>query len=611
MAESSDCERELVINVTARSARELLEMNAGVEERSRREPKLKATGKPRKNDGGIMIPEAQSQTKLSMKITRSVTTDVVPSMNIVFQSDAGVLKAMGEDILAAFESESGGLAEFPAGKLKDKMESLTGKGQRRPTDLSHVQNTDLVYEITRRKETGAGRSDELVIMSIDQSALFMKSDYDAKKSCYLGIQDPAITIVARDLYDAGGCFVIMGPPYKWSQQLISDIPKASLETLYYDQPLCRLADDGTRVRDVFCVGHRDVSGKQQDAEKHEVHDRPHECLSGFTPASRHGEEIVLAGKKSDIPVRTGMGVSFTFDECPLPLREAVTGGGNPCLKACHGFVTSIGQTEEGKVELTARLLLGKGNLPPFLGWSRLSQEGVFQTNLQATFPLTWVVSSYRTLPLTLHTLPGFTSEAIFKIGNASLPYERNVFIAGHLDFNPGEFVAAGVAKAGNPPGAWDDRYKNEKLKAFVLISDFCARGGAVTDEAFKEHAIWKQKYSETIKAVPHCRPKAELHRIVHFPPGQALCTINQSQRLTAFPAFDPYLFDLRTALRRFAATKAKRAKSSAGSVCSLNVSIPGLILLQMVHQYAPDSTVHFKEGAVEAVVERFAQAESC
>ena len=110
----SSCQRILSINLTHRSARELLEMNAGVEvERRPSETKLKPTSTKRQHAGGIILQhdqsEAQSQTKLSMFTTRPVTIDGIPWLtNLEFQSDRRVLKAIGVDTLAAFESESGG-----------------------------------------------------------------------------------------------------------------------------------------------------------------------------------------------------------------------------------------------------------------------------------------------------------------------------------------------------------------------------------------------------------------------------------------------------------------------------------------------------------------------
>ena len=609
---------ELVVNLTKSAARDLLNMNASVPvEQGEHLSKTRHTGKGivARKPVGYDIPKAhgiQSQAKLSMKISRSVATDEV-ERDVVFQSDAGVLKAMGNDILAAFESGLP-IEAFPAGKLKKEMEGLLGKGSRKPYVLSHIPKaTELEYRITCRKDIRAGRSDRLKVVSIDQSSLFMKSDYDASKKCYLGVQDAAITIDARDIYDLGGGFVLLGPSYPWNQ-LISDIPQDALETLYYDQLLCRVTGDGTRVRDVFYIGHR----KDPRAEKHDAMedsddflDRPLECVSGFTQPS--SAEIVLAGKGGNIPVSTGMVVSFTFDECPLPLREAISGCGNPGLKAGHGFVMGIGENSEGtEVELTARLLLGKDNLPLFLGCNRLSNDAVFQTNLLATFPIKWVVSAYRALPITLHTLSGSISEKVIQPGSMARPYERNVFVAGHLEFIPGEIVAAGVDKTAKPPDPLWDRYKDDKLKSFALLSDYGALGGPVNDEAYKEHAIWKPRFLETrkVKAAPYLRPRAELHRVAAFPPEYALRTISQSLRLTTFPVLDPYVFDLRTEFHRFALSKARRVtKIVTGTACVMNLSFSGYILLQMVHEYAPGSTVHFKEGKVEAVVKSFAQAE--
>ena len=607
-------DRELVLNYTLRSASELLEKKTPMNlEITRKEQTGRALAK--KSIATMQVnsrryTHVNHRDNLRMTIQRSVATDKPPIMNLVFQSDPEVLEAMGEDILAAFEGESGELAHLPVGKLREKMECLTGIGQRRPTDLSHVRNTNLLYEIIRRRDIGADRSDELLFVQIEQSSLFLKCDYDSKTN-YSGTQDPAIAVIVRDLYDVGSGFVIMGPTYRWSQQLICDIPNAVMEEKYYNQPLDGLADDGTKVGDVFRVS-VEVDGGGSARKPAELADRPLATVSGFSKTSN--DECVLAGKLSNIPVRTGMGVSFTFDDCPSALRETLSCAGNPSLTACHGFVAGLSDGEHGTVELNVCIILGKNNLPPFLKWTRLAQDAVLQTNLQAIIPASWVVSAYRILPITLHTLPGTTPDEVFKIGNAARPINRNVFIAGQLNLLPGDTLSSSTSVAqtgpGSPPSSqWSQRYENGKLKVFALLSDFCLLGGAVTDEAFKEHAIWKGKILDTIKRVPHQRPRAVLHRVAVFPPEMALSTIYASQRLLESPAFGPYVFDLHSAILRFATSKAKRAKNGTGSVCTLVLSVPGNILMQLVHEYATVTTVRFKEGAVEAVVEHFHEAE--
>ena len=605
-------DRELVLNYSLRTASELLETGAVVHLETKQKGKQAASAKksiatmqvnPRRNT--LILNSAPKDPILRMAIKRSVATDKIPFMHLEFDAHRDVLEEMGEDILAAFESESGELADLPDCKLREKMEGLTGKGHRRPTDLAHFQHTNLGYQIIRRKDAGVDRSDELKFVSIEQSALFLKCDYDAKAN-YSGTQDPAISVVVRDLYDVGSGFIIMGPTYRWSQQLIRDIPEAVMEEMFYKQPLDGHADDGTRMGDVFRVGdkyHAEPSSRTQWTLT---------TVSGFSKISN--DDCVLAGELSDIPVRSGMGVSFTFDTCPIELREVLSCGGNPCLKTCHGYVSGVVDGEDGGIELNICILLSKGNLPPFLKWKRLAQDAVLQTNLQTMIPARWVVSAYRILPITLHTLPGTIPDEVYKIGNAARPVYRNVFVAGQLNIIPGEIFTspAGVAQTGqaSPPSLlWRQRYEKDKFKAFALFSDFCLRGGAITDEAFKEHAIWKEKVSDTIKRVPHQRPRAILHSVAAFPPEKALSTIYASQRLLGSPAYGPYLYDLHSALLRFAASKAKRARNGTGSVCTLALSMPGNMLLQLVHKYSTVTTVRFKEGAVEAVVEHFHEAE--
>jgi hypothetical protein len=79
-------------------------------------------------------------------------------------------------------------------------------------------------------------------------------------------------------------------------------------------------------------------------------------------------------------------------------------------------------------------------------------------------------------------------------------------------------------------------------------------------------------------------------------------------RLFGNPQYGQYIFELRAAVRRFAVSKAKRAKYRPGAVVSVSTNLPGAVLMQLVHVYAKEASVGFKEGAVEAVVDLFESA---
>ena len=601
MADREDAsdDGEIVLNFSGKTESEHFEnkSNLGLNPKSTKEITQPGacSARAKKNKAiALKNPRAQADYRIVV-IKRFVATE--EPRNIRFQADKECLEAMGDGILAAFESESGDLTDFPVCKLRDRMESLTGKGQRKPTDLSHFQNqqTDLLYEIIRRKDTLAGRADTLLFDKIDQSAVCFKCDYDTKQQ-FAGIQDLAIAVVARDLIDIAGGFIFMGPPYRWSNQLLWDIPKAVLENLFYKQPLDNLADDGTLVGDIFQVA---PAGSFRKLEN----------ISGFSPVRNN--ELVLGGESADIPISTGMGVSFTFDKCTPTLREVLSSGDNPSLKTCHGFVAGIVDGESpGAVLLNVCLLLSKGNLPAHNKWSRLRQTGVLTTNLKADICPSWVVGTFLVLPITLHPLSGTIPEEEFTMGNAACAMDRDVFIAGHLDLIPGDVIQPAAVAQTAQNDLWRKRYEDNKYKSFALYSDYCFRGGAVTDPAFKAHAIWKRQFSETIQRVPHQRPRAELHRVEAFPPEMALSTIYASQRLLGSPSYGPFLYDLHAAVLRFAESKAKRvATGGKGSSCTITLSMPGNMLMQLVHKYATVSEIRFKEGIVEAVMEHFHHAE--
>jgi hypothetical protein len=163
--------------------------------------------------------------------------------------------------------------------------------------------------------------------------------------------------------------------------------------------LLGLEDDGTKVGDVL---HLQVPS---DPAGNMPVQRPLLILSGFSPTEE--DDMILAGEHKNIPVRTSMGVSFTFDQLAPSLREAVSGGGNPSLATCHGFVLGIADTDDGIV-LTVRIALTRDNLPSFLKWPRLPQDAVLQTNLQAIIPAKCVVSTFKIVAVQFHSVAGYT-----------------------------------------------------------------------------------------------------------------------------------------------------------------------------------------------------------
>jgi hypothetical protein len=377
-----------------------------------------------------------------------------------------------------------------------------------------------------------------------------------------------------------------------------------LQTLFYDKPLLGLEDDGTKVGEVL---HLNTPSDESNA------DAPLLIFSGYSPTEN--ADIILAGKHRNIPVRTSMGISFTFDQLPPSLREALSGGGNPSLAACHGFVRCISDTVDGIV-LTVIIALTSDNLPSFLKWPRLPQESVFQTNLQAIIPAKCVVSSFKIVPVQFHSLSGFISEDRRALGKRiSQPIERDVYVAGHLEFVPGGFKCDKYSGKGALSDSehralkdWNARYSNDGYKAFALLSDFCARGGAITDRDFAEHhAPWKVRYLELTRLRDGGRrlPKVTVSSITPFPASAALTAIYKCARLLAWPGYGPYIFELRAAVRRFAVSKTKRAKYRPGAAVSVLTNLPGAVLMQLVHEYAKKATVVFKEGAVDAVVDVF------
>ena len=564
-------------------------------------------GPPPKDPDNTNIPRLGASTVATtycLKMGRSNEAG-----NIEFRADSNVLGEFRDStVLAAFVC--GDPDKLPSGHLRQTMENIAGTPgkARKPVDLNHLPTGDLVFKIVRRKDEGITRDDRLVYDSIDASSLLMQSVFDEK--LYAGIQHPAFAVAnVRDLIDAGNGCSFVSPPYHWLQYVIA-VPDETLRRQFYDQPLPGLKPDGTKIGDVLHIS--DDEGRERDLS----------VLSGYTPLIGP-QDIVLCGEpgKACIPVRTSMGVSFSLSSASIAFREAISGCGNPSLATCHGFVQAISDDEEGKVVLVVRLILAKDNLPSYLKYQCLAQDAVFQTNLTANIPTSWVVSSFRIFPLPLHPLHGFIPEDKFVLGEKpAQPIQRDVYVTGHLEFVKGEFkpdVTHDAESARVAPSAncgWATRY--EKNAAFALLHDYCARGGEIIDEDFQSHhARWKQEYlRETARHHGgRQQPKATLTRVAAFDPGAALKTIYQCARLISQLSLGPYLFALRAAIRRFAETKARRYKGKPQALVSAPANVPGSVLLQLVYEYIATRgvgvTTMFKEGMVEATVPKLEDAQ--
>ena len=522
---------------------------------------------------------------------------------IEFRADSNVLSDMGEAAKTAFEADSAEecLEMLPPGRLKDRILSLTGQPGRKRTKLDHLdpENNELVYRIVRRKSLGVSFKDHLLLESVEHTSLVMRNDYDEKP--YMGNQRASFMIQCRDLYDVGNGVVIMGPSYMWQHQYVEHISLNDLKKLYYDLPLPCLAHDGTTFGDVINI----CSSSESKSSKPK-----HLIFSGFssTPGT---DDIVLGGDMSDIPVRVGSGISFTFDHWPRTTREIVSGYDNPSLRACHGFVAAIAADRDGNIVLSVRLALGRGNLPPYLLWTRMAPDAVFQTNLQAVVPARCVVSTFLIKPLTLHGLAACLPESVPAFGAPSTPLASDVYVNGHIDFELGAFHGDKIPESERQDERWKNRYADSNTMAFALLHDFCARGGPVTEEAFKQHhAPWKEQYMAWTERHQQGRhlPKATLLSLAPFPVESALRTIYKCARLIGYPLYDAYLGELHSAVISFAILKAKRTDRRQGGKVSFTPNIPGSVLLQLVHLHVRQYTPALREGAVEAVVDDFALA---
>ena len=562
-------------------------------------------------DRSAASEESGKMVCVKIEIRKSSDRDTAPARFIEFRADSNVLSEISESVKTAFESESSEefLETLPPGRLRDKIYSLTGQPGKKRIKLDHLDGNVLVFEIVRRKSLRVNSKDYLLMEGIEHSSLVMRNNFDEKP--YSGVQEASVGIRARDLLDAGNGKTLMSPSYRWQHQYVKHIPPSDLKRLLYDLPLPFLGRDGTNIGHVLniCTSSESTAGQTKRNLGRLL------AYSGFSPTPGQ-DDIVLAGEDGDIPVRVGSGISFAFDQWHYETREMVSGFGNPSLRACHGFVAAIAADgKDGSIVLSVRLVLGKGNLPTFLVWERMTPYAVLTTNLEAVVPARCVVETFQIKPVVLHSLGPCLPESIPVFGAEAKPITRDVYVIGHFDLEQGDFHGLGDSDLGHQDeraNGWHDRYDDVSTKAFALLSDFCARGGPILDGPFKElHGPWKKKYLDWTAKHQGGRylVRATLSSIPAFPAEFALSTIDKSARLTGHPSFDASLVELRAAMHSFAVSKAKRqtvVRHGGKIVFSPNLS--GYVLLQMVHQYVGRYTPVFRKGAVDAVVDEFSFA---
>ena len=473
-------------------------------------------------------------------------------------------------------------------RLKNALCSVAGLS-RRPIDISHLGNADLLFEIMDRKVLGAGPHDTMFFRKMDPTTLVMRTDLES--SHYTGYLHPAIAVDANDIMNPGyfGCIVV-GPRYVWPHQPLSLIPDETKKAQLYDLSLHGLVDDGTKLGDALEI--------RTDSDGSNPKDMPLEIITG-----RRGRDtadaIVLCGKDK-IAVRVSMGISFEQD----PRDDAAIWFGNPSLVVCHGYVERI-RLLDGEPWLTVQLALARDNLPTYLKFSRMRRDALFQTNLRMEVRGECVLGAMHILPLPLHNCPEALSDNKRQLGIAAQPLGQNAYVSGHLEFDLGLFRS----NDGRLSGDHREISKNTNHKAMELLSFLCARGGQITDPDYIEcHAAWKAKFiQETARRLGgRFEPKVTLFAVDPFPAEQAVYTIANCSQMLGSTGIDPQLAVLRAAFRRLAESKSKRTKNRVGrsSAVSFIPSVSGSVLFQLLHKFvrASDYTVLFKEGAVVASV---------
>ena len=267
--------------------------------------------------------------------------------------------------------------KLPA-ELVGLIRQITGADGSRQIDQRHLhaeyrnKRKPLVYVIGYAEDVGTAvygqRGQQVATLQVIPRDFFLQGDYKRNKGSpdKKGQLDPSTSVVNTDVIlfrwntttetaqKGSGAktrkvqrqgirqCVILGPAYIWQAQYLTEIPRELLQ---------RFRDElgGTYVF------HLDSAPKTIEA------------ISGFPVGADISRETVMAGARSDTPVRLGMGVGFRADSL-----------GVTSLQHMSGVIKSI---QGGQIKV--RVVLPVGQLPPpGNDWHRMDPSTAFQTTLE-------------------------------------------------------------------------------------------------------------------------------------------------------------------------------------------------------------------------------------
>ena len=210
---------------------------------------------------------------------------------------------------------------------------------------------------------GSGNS-KVVTLEVLSSEFFMQGDWNRGRASVdeSGQLDPSVSVLNTDVYPFtfgtdSSAGAVLGPIYKWPCQYLAELPSDVLKQIYDD----RDPATGRAIGDTLAIHSKSIP-------------RPIAAISNIPDNSRDllVHKVVMAGERSDILVRAGMGVRFNGSALSVPE-----------LATMAGVVDSVPDHDGEQAVITVSLVLPKDQLPsPGNGWDRLDRTSAFQTNVQ-------------------------------------------------------------------------------------------------------------------------------------------------------------------------------------------------------------------------------------
>jgi hypothetical protein len=267
--------------------------------------------------------------------------------------------------------------------IVETIQRITGADGKKQIKKGHLdaeypnRNQPLVYVVGYMEQVGTPvygqHGQQVATLKVNSGDLFLQGDWKRSKSSpdKKGQLDPSTSVVNTDVipFDSNTITVqkgsgdktrkviqksakkcaFFGPAYLWPDQYLTELPP-EVRQKFYTEP----DSTGRTLSDTYVIHLTSPPRKI-------------EAISGIQVGADNALETVMAGERSDIQVRLGMGVEFRVESL-----------GVPSLCVMSGVIVNIA---DGL--LAVRCVLRASQLPhPGNAWQKMDASSAFETNLE-------------------------------------------------------------------------------------------------------------------------------------------------------------------------------------------------------------------------------------